>query len=154
MVRHLTLFAAAAAEVQAIDGVYAEFSRSDGARREAETVCRDGFTGKLAIHPSQVEIFNDAFTPSQQAIDEAQKDCRGIFKSGCCRRGQFQRRHARPSASGASTEAAGSCENGETLGFQLASRLSFKAVGSFRNRSRTIAGTAIRALIMKKLVQP
>jgi citrate lyase subunit beta/citryl-CoA lyase len=82
MVRHLTLFAAAAAEVQAIDGVYANFSDLDGARGEAQEAYRDGFTGKLAIHPSQVEIFNNVFTPDQKTLDEAKKIVEAFSKAG------------------------------------------------------------------------
>jgi citrate lyase subunit beta/citryl-CoA lyase len=82
MVRHLTLFAAAACNAAAIDGVYSNFRDLDGARREAQIAYRDGFCGKLAIHPSQVKIFNEAFTPSQRAIDEAQQIIEVFQKAG------------------------------------------------------------------------
>lgn len=72
LVRNLALFGCAAADILAIDGVYGNFRDIDGARREAEEAFRDGFTGKLAIHPSQVAIFNDVFTPTVKDIDEAQ----------------------------------------------------------------------------------
>jgi citrate lyase subunit beta/citryl-CoA lyase len=87
MVRHLALFAAAAAHVQAIDGVYADFKDLDGARREADAAFRDGFTGKLAIHPSQVKIFNEAFTPDQKTLDEAQKIVEAFSKSDADEKG-------------------------------------------------------------------
>jgi citrate lyase subunit beta/citryl-CoA lyase len=82
LVRHLALFAAAAANAQAIDGVYANFKDADGARLEAKTAFRDGFTGKLAIHPSQVDIFNEAFTPDQRTLDEAKRIVEAFSKPG------------------------------------------------------------------------
>ncbi|MES2907425.1 MAG: CoA ester lyase [Pseudomonadota bacterium] len=71
LVRNLALFASASANIFAIDGVYGNFRDADGAKREAMDAYRDGFSGKLAIHPSQVAIFNEAFSPSAQDIDEA-----------------------------------------------------------------------------------
>ncbi len=82
MVRHLALFAAAAAEVQPIDGVYTNLRDLNGARHEAEAASRDGFTGKLAIHPSQVPVYNDVFRPSRKALDEAQKIIEAFNRSG------------------------------------------------------------------------
>jgi len=72
LARSLCLAAAAAAEVQAIDTVYVDFRNAQGLRREAEEARRDGFTGKMAIHPGQVDIINEVFTPSPQAIARAQ----------------------------------------------------------------------------------
>jgi citrate lyase subunit beta/citryl-CoA lyase len=57
--------------VPAFDTVYVDFRNSDGFRRECEEACRDGFTGKMAIHPAQVPIINDVFTPSPAALDHA-----------------------------------------------------------------------------------
>ena len=82
MVRNLSLFAAAAADVMAIDGVYTNFKDSNGARNEAMLAARDGFTGKLAIHPSQVEIFNEAFRPSQAEIDKSHAIIEAFSKAG------------------------------------------------------------------------
>ncbi len=82
MVRHLSLFAAAAAEVMAIDGVYTNFRDCDGARSEAELAARDGFTGKLAIHPSQVDIFNDVFRPNPQELEKSQAIIDAFSKAG------------------------------------------------------------------------
>ena len=45
---------------------------SDGLRRECEDACRDGFIGKMAIHPAQVPIINEVFTPSADALAHAQ----------------------------------------------------------------------------------
>ncbi len=71
LARTLCLAGAAAASVQAIDTVYVDFRNAEGFRRECEEACRDGFTGKMAIHPAQVPIINDVFTPSASAITHA-----------------------------------------------------------------------------------
>lgn len=71
MVRSLCLFASHAAGVQAIDTVMADFR--DGER--LQVVCnearRDGFTGKICIHPAQVAIINEAFSPSSEELAHA-----------------------------------------------------------------------------------
>jgi citrate lyase subunit beta/citryl-CoA lyase len=71
LARALCLAGAAAAGVPALDTVYVDFRNADGFRRECEEACRDGFTGKLAIHPAQVPIINEVFTPSAKAIEHA-----------------------------------------------------------------------------------
>lgn len=71
LVRSLCLFGAVAAGAQPIDSVYPAFRDAEGLRRECEDARRDGFTGKLAIHPAQVEIINDVFTPSAAALAQA-----------------------------------------------------------------------------------
>jgi citrate lyase subunit beta/citryl-CoA lyase len=68
LVRDLTLITAAAAGVQPIDTVYVDFRNSAGLALEASVAARDGFTGKMAIHPDQVPIINAAFTPSPAEI--------------------------------------------------------------------------------------
>jgi citrate lyase subunit beta/citryl-CoA lyase len=68
LARDLTLFAAAAAKVQAIDTVFVNFRDSDGLRQECRAAVRDGFTGKMAIHPGQVAVINEAFTPTPEEI--------------------------------------------------------------------------------------
>ncbi|MGF1651265.1 MAG: HpcH/HpaI aldolase/citrate lyase family protein [Hyphomicrobiaceae bacterium] len=72
LARDLTLFAAAAAEVDAIDTVFVDFRNDTGLRRECEDAARDGFSGKLAIHPGQIPVINDVFTPSSAAVAHAQ----------------------------------------------------------------------------------
>lgn len=71
LVRDLCLFTAAAAAVEPIDTVYTNFRDSAGLRAEAEAAKRDGFTGKIAIHPDQVPTINDVFTPSRAETDHA-----------------------------------------------------------------------------------
>ena len=71
LARSLTLFAAAAAGVPAIDAVYANFRDLAALRRECECAKRDGFGGKMAIHPAQIAVINEVFTPSPDAIAKA-----------------------------------------------------------------------------------
>ena len=71
LARALCLAGAASARVPAIDTVYVDFRDSDGFRRECEEASRDGFLGKMAIHPAQVPIINEVFTPSAKAIEHA-----------------------------------------------------------------------------------
>jgi citrate lyase subunit beta / citryl-CoA lyase len=71
LARVLCLAGAAAAQVPAIDTVYVDFCNSDGFRRECEDASRDGFVGKMAIHPAQVPIINEVFTPSPAALAHA-----------------------------------------------------------------------------------
>jgi len=71
LARSLCLFAAAAAGVQAIDTVYTDFSDLEGLRAESQRAVRDGFSSKLAIHPAQIDVINQAFTPSDSQVTEA-----------------------------------------------------------------------------------
>jgi citrate lyase subunit beta/citryl-CoA lyase len=71
LARALCLAGAASAQIPAIDTVYVDFRDSDGFRRECEEASRDGFLGKMAIHPAQVPIINEVFTPSPKALEHA-----------------------------------------------------------------------------------
>ena len=72
LARSLCLAGAAAAGVQPVDGVFADFRDTDGLAKEAAAARREGFTGKLAIHPDQVAVINAAFTPSAEEVAHAQ----------------------------------------------------------------------------------
>ena len=67
------LFAAAAAGVAPLDTLYADFRDSEGLERDCRRARRDGFTGRIAIHPAQVETINRCFSPSEQEIAEARR---------------------------------------------------------------------------------
>lgn len=82
LARSLCLFGAAAAEVAAIDTVYTDFRDQDGLRREAEEAARHGFSGKLAIHPAQVPVINEAFTPSEAALAHARRVVAAFAEAG------------------------------------------------------------------------
>jgi len=71
MARALCLAGAAAAHVQAIDTVAVEFRNIAAVRREAEEARRDGFSAKMAIHPAQVPVINEVFTPTAAAVARA-----------------------------------------------------------------------------------
>jgi citrate lyase subunit beta/citryl-CoA lyase len=71
VVRALTLFGAHAAGVAAIETVYPDFRDTDGLAAYAARGRRDGFTGMMAIHPSQIAPINAAFTPSDAELAHA-----------------------------------------------------------------------------------
>jgi len=71
LARSLTLFAAASAGALAIDAVHRKFRDLEGLRLECEVAKRDGFAGKMAIHPAQIAIINEIFTPSRESIAKA-----------------------------------------------------------------------------------
>ncbi len=73
LARALCLFAAAAAEVPAIDTVYTRYGDNDGLARYARAARRDGFGGMLAIHPAQIETIHRAFTPTAAEVDRARR---------------------------------------------------------------------------------
>lgn len=70
--RAVTILAASAAEVPAIDTVFVNFRDLDALRAECIEAERDGFTAKLAIHPAQVPVINEVFTPSSEVVAHAQ----------------------------------------------------------------------------------
>lgn len=73
MVRSLTLLAARAAGVEPVETLHTDFRDPDGLRRGSEAAAREGFTGRLAIHPDQIEIINTAFLPSPEAVAYARR---------------------------------------------------------------------------------
>ncbi len=73
LARSLCLAGAVAAGAQPVDGVFADFKDEKGLKAEAEAARREGFTGKLAIHPAQVPVINAAFTPSGEDVRHAEE---------------------------------------------------------------------------------
>jgi citrate lyase subunit beta / citryl-CoA lyase len=73
LARSLCLIAAASMGVAPIDGVYSDFRDHEGLAREAAAARREGFLGKLAIHPDQLDIINAAFTPDPKEIERARR---------------------------------------------------------------------------------
>ena len=71
LARNLALFGAIAADIAPIDTVYPAFRDIAGFQADCAAAARDGFTGKMAIHPDQVAVINAAFTPSPQAVEQA-----------------------------------------------------------------------------------
>lgn len=72
LARTMTILAASAAEVAAIDTVFPDFRDMVAFETECREAERDGFTGKMAIHPAQVPIINAAFTPTAEAVERSQ----------------------------------------------------------------------------------
>jgi citrate lyase subunit beta/citryl-CoA lyase len=81
LARALCLAGASSAGVPAIDTVYVDFRDEKGFRSECKEACRDGFTSKMAIHPAQVPIINEVFTPSAEALARAQAIVDAFAKS-------------------------------------------------------------------------
>jgi len=72
-VRNRIAIAARLAHIDAIDGAYSDFKNPDGYRRECTRSRVMGFAGKWAIHPNQIGIANQVFSPSQEEIAYARK---------------------------------------------------------------------------------
>lgn len=68
LARTLSLTGAVAAGVQPIDTIWASFSDAEGLEKDVRLGRQRGFTGKMAIHPAQVDIINKAFTPSDDEL--------------------------------------------------------------------------------------
>lgn len=73
LARSLTLLGAAAADVEAVDTVFTDIAALAALEAECAMAARDGFSGKMAIHPAQVEIINRAFTPSAETVEHARR---------------------------------------------------------------------------------
>lgn len=73
LARSLSLLASHAAGVQAIDTLYVDFRNEEGLRASCRAARSEGFTGRLAIHPAQVAIINECFSPSGEEITHAQR---------------------------------------------------------------------------------
>ena len=73
LARDMCLMTAVASGRQPIDTVFVNFRDKEGLEEEARIAARDGFTGKMAIHPDQVAAINAAFTPGEAEIGWAQK---------------------------------------------------------------------------------
>ena len=71
--RTINLMASVAAGVIAYDTVYPDIKNVEGLRAEARDARRMGYGGKIAIHPDQVAIIHEVFTPSAQEIDWAKR---------------------------------------------------------------------------------
>lgn len=67
------LYAASAAGIAPLDTLYSDFRDLEGLERDCIRARRDGFTGRIAIHPAQIETINRCFSPSPEQIAEARK---------------------------------------------------------------------------------
>jgi citrate lyase subunit beta / citryl-CoA lyase len=73
LARAQCLVAASAAEVAAIDTLYADYRDLEGLERDSRRSRRDGFDGRLAIHPDQIAAINRSYAPSEAEIEHARK---------------------------------------------------------------------------------
>jgi citrate lyase subunit beta/citryl-CoA lyase len=73
LARALCLTGAAAAGVQPVDTMFADYADPVGLEADARAARQAGFTGKIAIHPDQVEIINRAFSPSEEEVSWSQR---------------------------------------------------------------------------------
>ncbi|ARU17885.1 HpcH/HpaI aldolase/citrate lyase family protein [Croceicoccus marinus] len=73
LARSLCLIGAASAGVLPIETIHGDFRDIDGLRARADMVRAQGYRGMLAIHPAQVAVINEAFTPSEKEIAAAQE---------------------------------------------------------------------------------
>ena len=88
--REHAVLAASAADVDAVDTVFTDIEDREGLRTETEFAAGLGYDGKIAIHPAQVEPINDAYTPSPERVEWAERvlaartaadaDDRGVFR--------------------------------------------------------------------------
>ncbi len=73
MNRAQCLIVAAAGSMQPIDGICADYQNSSALELECQQSRKEGFSGKIAIHPSQVAVINECFTPSESEVDYARR---------------------------------------------------------------------------------
>jgi citrate lyase beta subunit len=73
--RSRLVHAAASAGIDLLDVPFLNLDDPEGLRQEAQACARLGFTGKASIHPNQIPIINEAFTPDEKAIAKARKVC-------------------------------------------------------------------------------
>ncbi len=69
--RAMCLYGATAAKVPAIETIHVDFRNPDVLRKDTEIARRDGFAGRLAIHPAQIPVINEVFTPDAAQINKA-----------------------------------------------------------------------------------
>ncbi|NMO02262.1 CoA ester lyase [Gordonia sp. TBRC 11910] len=72
-VRSLTLLGAKAAGVQAVETLYVDIADRDGLSEDCRWARSEGFSGRIAIHPAQVETINAAFTPTDAEVEFARR---------------------------------------------------------------------------------
>ena len=71
--RAMCAVAASAAGIDWLDTVYTDIADLDGLRRECEEGVAMGYSGKISIHPSQIEVINALFTPDKALVAEARE---------------------------------------------------------------------------------
>ncbi len=80
--RSRVVHAAASAGLDVIDVPYLDLDNSGGMAAEAEKARALGFSGKGAIHPKQIDVLNNVFTPSSEQVERAQRITRAFEDAG------------------------------------------------------------------------
>ena len=80
--RSMIVMAARSLNLAAIDTPFLDISNLEGFRREVELARELGFSGQLILHPNQIEITNQVFTPSEEEVAEARRIIAAIEASG------------------------------------------------------------------------
>jgi citrate lyase subunit beta/citryl-CoA lyase len=80
--RSLTLLAAHAAGVQAIETLFVDYSDEAGLRESCRRAREEGFSGRIAIHPAQVAAINESFTPSAEEVEHARRVVEAFERAG------------------------------------------------------------------------
>lgn len=80
--KSMVAISAAAGGIQALDTVYPYIDDDEGLRKEAEESKKMGFCGKGAIHPKQLSIINDVFSPAHEEIEWAQRVISAMQEAG------------------------------------------------------------------------
>lgn len=73
--RSRLVHAAASAGIDLLDVPYLNLDDPEGLRKEAMGCAKLGFTGKASIHPNQIPIIHEAFTPDARTVEKARKVC-------------------------------------------------------------------------------
>ncbi len=73
MARSLTLMGARAAGIEAVETLYVDIKDSEGLAESSRHARAEGFSGRIAIHPAQVDVINEAFTPTEAEVDIARR---------------------------------------------------------------------------------
>lgn len=73
LVRSLTLMAARATNIEAVETLYVDIRDAEGLAESSRRARAEGFSGRIAIHPAQVPVINEAFTPSADEVEFARR---------------------------------------------------------------------------------
>jgi citrate lyase subunit beta/citryl-CoA lyase len=76
------LTVAAAGRMQAVDGVFTDYKDEAGLHAQCVRSRKEGFTGKMAIHPAQVAVINECFSPSEDEIKYARQIIKAFDEAG------------------------------------------------------------------------
>jgi citrate lyase subunit beta/citryl-CoA lyase len=99
LARSLCLLGAAAAGVMPIDTIYTDFKDAAGLATECAAAKRSGFAAKMAIHPAQIAVINDAFSANEEELAWARKVVATFAEKSACRDNRARRQDDRQAAS-------------------------------------------------------